>query len=296
MKRIAAALTFVSLLVGLRHARHRRRPRPTTPTVGERIPVLQTETSIEVDPALADMPVSIPGPIVNPDWAQSGGNASKSMGHVALGDTLDAGVERQHRRGQQRAQARLASEPVVADGRVYTIDTRARGARVRRRRPARRSGSGRCAARTAPSETLFGGGVAFDNGRIYATNGAGDAAALDAATGNDHLDGEAGRAAARRADHRQRQCLCDQPGQPALRAQRRRTARRAGAARARSSWPACSASPRRPSPSARWSPASPRASSPPIATRTARSSGRTRWRAPASPPSSARSPTSTPIR
>ena len=30
---------------------------------------------------------------------------------------------------------------------------------------------------------LFGGGVAFDNGRVYATNGAGDAAALDAATG-----------------------------------------------------------------------------------------------------------------
>jgi outer membrane protein assembly factor BamB len=30
---------------------------------------------------------------------------------------------------------------------------------------------------------LFGGGVAFDNGRIFATNGAGDAAALDAKTG-----------------------------------------------------------------------------------------------------------------
>ncbi len=36
----------------------------------------------------------------------------------------------------------------------------------------------------SPSETLFGGGVSYDGGRIYATNGAGDAAALDAATGN----------------------------------------------------------------------------------------------------------------
>jgi outer membrane protein assembly factor BamB len=31
--------------------------------------------------------------------------------------------------------------------------------------------------------TLFGGGVSYDNGRLYATNGAGDAAALDAKTG-----------------------------------------------------------------------------------------------------------------
>jgi hypothetical protein len=35
----------------------------------------------------------------------------------------------------------------------------------------------------APESSLFGGGVAYDNGRIYATNGAGDASALDAKTG-----------------------------------------------------------------------------------------------------------------
>ena len=32
--------------------------------------------------------------------------------------------------------------------------------------------------------SLFGGGVTYDNGRIYATNGAGDVAALDGATGD----------------------------------------------------------------------------------------------------------------
>jgi outer membrane protein assembly factor BamB len=35
----------------------------------------------------------------------------------------------------------------------------------------------------APEAALFGGGVAYDNGRIYATNGAGDASAIDAKTG-----------------------------------------------------------------------------------------------------------------
>ena len=79
---------------------------------------------------------------------------------------------------------------------------------------------------------------------------------------------------------RQRQCLCDQPGQPALRAQRRqRRDALAGAGVARVAGvfgigaPAVA--------QARSSPASRRASSTPIATRTARSSGRTRWRAPA---------------
>src|SRR5688572_5087796 len=35
----------------------------------------------------------------------------------------------------------------------------------------------------SPRETLFGGGVSYEAGRVYATNGAGDVAALDAVTG-----------------------------------------------------------------------------------------------------------------
>jgi outer membrane protein assembly factor BamB len=184
MKRVAAVLTFVTLLSacdtisGITGGGRNR----TTPTYGQRIPVLQTESSIEVDPALADIPVSIPGPIVNPDWAQSGGNASKSVGHVSLGDTLSEAWSVSIGSGSA-AQARLASEPVVADGRVYTIDTRAvvrafdaqSGAQIWERE---------VRGANSPRETLFGGGVAFENGRIYATNGAGDAAALDATNGN----------------------------------------------------------------------------------------------------------------
>lgn len=181
MKRIAAALFTFTMLAGCDTLGIGGRERPTTPTLGERVPVLQTESSIEVDPALADVPVSIPGPIVNPDWSQSGGNAAKSMGHVSLGDTLTEAWTVSIGEGSG-PRARLASEPVVADGRVYTIDTRATvrafdaqtGAVVWERQ---------VRGAESPSETLFGGGVAYDGGRIYATNGAGDVAALDAATG-----------------------------------------------------------------------------------------------------------------
>ncbi|MGE0179814.1 MAG: PQQ-binding-like beta-propeller repeat protein [Sphingomonas sp.] len=182
MKRIAAALVIVTLLSGCDSIGIGGRGRPTTPTLGERIPVLQTESGIAVDAALADVPVSIPGPIVNPAWSQSGGNAAKAMGHVSLGDTLTEAWSVSIGEGSG-PRARLASEPVVADGRVYTIDTRATvrafnadtGAVVWERQ---------VRGENSPSETLFGGGVAYDNGRIYATNGAGDVAALDAATGS----------------------------------------------------------------------------------------------------------------
>lgn len=44
---------------------------------GERIPVLVNEADIEIDPATAAMPMSLPAAITNDAWAQSGGNANK---------------------------------------------------------------------------------------------------------------------------------------------------------------------------------------------------------------------------
>ena len=58
---------------------------PRTPTVGERVSILSNDNSIKVDPTTAAVAVVLPDPVLNADWAQSGGNASKSMGHPALG-------------------------------------------------------------------------------------------------------------------------------------------------------------------------------------------------------------------
>ena len=179
MKRVVVALTAVSLLGGCNMFRGSERP--TTPTVGERISVLGTEGQVEADPALADIPVTIPAPFVNSEWSQSGGNAAKSMGHVALGDTITQAWTASIGSGSS-AVARLASEPVVAEGRIYTIDTRAT-VRAFNADTGSQLWSTQVRGENSPNEALFGGGVGYDNGRIYATNGAGDAAALDASTG-----------------------------------------------------------------------------------------------------------------
>jgi outer membrane protein assembly factor BamB len=180
MKRLIAALAVASLLAGCSTLRGHRRP--TTPTVGERISVLSNENQAEVDPALAGVPVTVPSPYVNSDWAQSGGNATKSMIHVALGASPQQIWSVSIGEGSS-ARARLASEPVVGDGRVYTIDTTAT-VRAFDANRGRQLWEHQVRGENSPRETLFGGGVAYDSGHVYAINGAGDAAALDAATGN----------------------------------------------------------------------------------------------------------------
>ncbi|HEX8641713.1 MAG TPA: PQQ-binding-like beta-propeller repeat protein [Allosphingosinicella sp.] len=179
MKRIVFAVSAAGLLGGCGILGGN--DRPTTPTIGQRIPVLTSDSAAEVDPQLVGTPVIVPAPVVNPDWPQSGGNAAKSLGHVALGNAIAQRWNVSIGQGSS-VQARLAAEPVVAQGRVYTIDTRA-VVRAFNAETGSELWTRQVRAQNSPAETLFGGGVSFDSGRVYVTNGAGDAAALDAATG-----------------------------------------------------------------------------------------------------------------
>lgn len=152
-----------------------------TPVLGERIPVLTAENDALADPATQALPFTLPTPVENAAWAESGGNASNSMGQLALGRALAPAFTVQAGRGSSLT-ARLAAPPIVANGRVYTIDTlgavRALDAR---------NGGQIWASQTPDIKgnegSLYGGGIAYDNGRIFATNGLGYVAALNEQTG-----------------------------------------------------------------------------------------------------------------
>jgi outer membrane protein assembly factor BamB len=182
MKRILLALAAAGLLAGCGGLGiGGKGKKNVTPTVGERISVLSRERVLEVDPALSGVAVTLPPAQANSEWAQSGGNAAKSMGHLALG-SAPAMVWRVGTGEGSTNQAQLASSPVIGEGRIFTIDTRAV---VRAISPENGATVWQAQVRgaNAPEGALFGGGVVYDNGRIYATNGAGDAAALDSKTG-----------------------------------------------------------------------------------------------------------------
>jgi outer membrane protein assembly factor BamB len=178
MKRLILAVGAVSMLAGcsLLH-----KDKKHTPTIGERIAVLSNEAAVEVDPTLASIPVVLPEAVANSEWAQPGGNASKSMGHLALGPSLGQVWRASIGHGSGKKE-QLAASAVYADGKIFTIDT---DAVVRAINPENGATIWQTQMRgdASSSGTLFGGGVSYAGGRLYATNGTGYAAALDAAKG-----------------------------------------------------------------------------------------------------------------
>lgn len=157
------------------------RSRPKTPVVGERVSVLSTDPDVQVDAATAALPFSLPAAAVNDSWNQPGGTPSKSAGHPALGATLAEAWNVSIGQGSS-VNSRLAGPPVIAGGTVYTIDTsatvRAFDAATGGQRWATQFGTER-----GNNASLFGGGVAVEGDRVFATNGLGFVAALSTANG-----------------------------------------------------------------------------------------------------------------
>jgi outer membrane protein assembly factor BamB len=155
--------------------------RPKTPVVGERVSVLSTDPDVQVDPATAALPFTLPAATANESWNQPGGTPSKSAGHPALGTSLSEAWNVSIGQGTT-VDARLAAPPVIAGGNVYTIDTaatvRAFDAATGGQRWAVQFGTER-----GNNASLFGGGVAVEGDRVFATNGLGFVAALNAANG-----------------------------------------------------------------------------------------------------------------
>ena len=148
---------------------------------GERVAVLVNEAEIEIDPATAAEPMTLPAAVTNDAWAQSGGNANKSVGHVSLANALGVAWTSSIGKGSD-TDGRLGGGPVVAEGKVFTMDT-AGTVRAFDAGNGSQLWSARFGEIGQNARAVYGGGVAYDSGRVYATNGLGYAAALNAADG-----------------------------------------------------------------------------------------------------------------
>src|SRR5579884_3733968 len=54
------------------------------PLPGERISVLSLDRRLQPDPKLADVAITLPAPIQNPDWPEAGGDPNHAIGRPAL--------------------------------------------------------------------------------------------------------------------------------------------------------------------------------------------------------------------
>ena len=154
---------------------------PRTPTVGERVSILSNDNSIKVDPTTAEIAVVLPDPVLNADWAQSGGNASKSMGHPALGAARTKAWEASIA-GSTKKQ-RLAAAPVISNNRLFAVDTDAVVSAFAADTGAKLWSVSIGSTGKDFENSLFGGGAAVDGNVVYATSGVGDVAALNAEDG-----------------------------------------------------------------------------------------------------------------
>lgn len=149
---------------------------------GERIEVLTRDIALKPDPRLADLDVRLPKPEVNPDWPQHGGMPNHAMQHLAASGPL-ARLWRSSIGTGSDDEGQLLSQPVIAGGRVYTMDI---NADVRAFDAATGSRLWRVdLARDGDHEGILGGGLAVHDGRLYATTGFAQVFALDASTGKE---------------------------------------------------------------------------------------------------------------
>jgi outer membrane protein assembly factor BamB len=151
-----------------------------TPTVGNRIPILTSETGVEVDPALADVAVLLSPANLNDGWTQPGGNSAKSMDHVALGTSIGQ-VWSVNIAGSDKKK-RLAASPVISNGKLYVMDTEGQV-----RALDTRNGGQLWSVSLDPggkgNRPVWGGGVSIEGDVVYATTGLGDVFALNASDG-----------------------------------------------------------------------------------------------------------------
>jgi outer membrane protein assembly factor BamB len=147
---------------------------------GERLPVRAQEAGADAAGLREERP--LPAPRTLAAWTQTNANPAHNGGHVAgpgrpaVAWTGDAGT------GSSDDSA-VTAAPVVAEGRVFTLDAAAEIAAFDAASGAERWRTSLVPNEEEEGEEGFGGGLALAEGRLVITTGFGEVLALDPASG-----------------------------------------------------------------------------------------------------------------
>jgi outer membrane protein assembly factor BamB len=125
-------------------------------------------------------PIIIPTAETNASWAQPGGQATNSFGNLSAGATLSRAWATSAGEGTT-GEGRIVASPIIVGGVAYVLDSRSNVTAIRT------SGGGQLwqvsLIPEGKSTRAFGGGLASDGQRLYATSVFGEALALDPSSG-----------------------------------------------------------------------------------------------------------------
>lgn len=173
----------------------------------KRISIIALDDELKVGDGLLPSSIILPQSYINEDWLQVGGNGLHNMQHLEIPDSLMLAWKKKAGAGSSR-HGRVLAQPVSANGLIFIMDgdnvihafDAQSGAqrwqqklRVKRRPRTRRARTGLFERIRNPlsffdtggkDKESVGGGLAFANGRLFATSGLGVIAAIDPYNGN----------------------------------------------------------------------------------------------------------------
>lgn len=150
------------------------------PLPGKRISVLSGERSLAPELSGEQAVIKLPPPEPNDDWPQAGGYSNHAMHHMEINDQLQRVWRSSIGEGSSK-RAKLLAQPIVAEGRIFTLDSSAEirafdavtGAKV-------------WAFDITPTDeddTFSGGGIAYEDGQLFISTGFAQVVSLDAGNG-----------------------------------------------------------------------------------------------------------------
>lgn len=140
-----------------------------------------TSTGAAADDPATPPPFAAGATRANVDWTHPGGAMSHSIGHPALSANLGLVWTAEIGTGESRKN-RITASPVVANGRIFTLDSEARTTAVSE------SGAVLWSVDLTPARDRqgegSGGGLAVDGAALFVTTGFGELVALDTTDGS----------------------------------------------------------------------------------------------------------------
>ncbi len=150
------------------------------PLPGKRISILSQQRSIEPDSSAAGHKIVLPAPTPNKDWPQAGGYANHAMHHMRIGKSLQERWSIDVGRGTNDEE-RLMAQPIVAENTLFSMDSESIVSAFNLK-----NGDEIWSVELTPEEEdddHINGGLAYENGKVYATTGFGQVVAVAAKTG-----------------------------------------------------------------------------------------------------------------
>ena len=150
------------------------------PLSGKRISILVQEQALQADSITTGKKILLPAPTSNNEWPQAGGYANPAMHHTKVGPNIKESWSIDIGSGTNDTDW-LIAQPIMADGRVYTMDAETEIAAFNAI-----SGDEIWRLELAPEdeeEGYVGCGLAYEAGRIFVATGFAELICLDANTG-----------------------------------------------------------------------------------------------------------------